>query len=63
MKVVLLGYPHEWESVDNQSICRGSGRMSDWPAISSISPMKGREREVIYPGSLVEHPAIDAHHC
>ena len=63
MKVVLLGYPHEWESVDNQSICRGSGRMSDWPAISSISAMKGGEREVIYPVSLVEHPAIDAHPC
>ena len=51
MKVVLLGYPHEWESVDNQSICRGSGRMSDWQAISSISPMKGGER-----GDLSELP-------
>ena len=63
MTVVLFGYPHEWVYVDNQSICQGSGRMSDWPAISSISPLKGGEREVIYPGSLVEHPTIDAHPC
>ena len=36
--------------------------MSDWPAISSISPNEG-EREVIYPDNLVGHPVIDAHPC